>query len=245
MEGGKIVMRVALAEDEKVYSDTLWQYLERFGQERKIPMEIFSFSNGAQLIERFRGDWDLILLDIDMPGLNGLETARMIRDSDSQVLIIFITNLAQYAINGYEYNAFDYLLKPVQYPVFDMKMNLAFRQICQRNHKSILLNRDGEIFRVPLSHIYYIEIFSHRLRYHTAERDIEISSTRSLSELEKELRPEGFIRCHKSLLVNAQHIEHLKGGFLIVAGTELPVSRNRRKELLEALLELAKGGKAP
>lgn len=234
-------MRVAIAEDEKSYSHTLLQYLEQFGREKQLSMELFPFDNGAQMIEHFRGDWDLILLDIDMPGLNGLETAKMIRHSDPQVLIIFITNLAQYAINGYEYNAFDYLLKPVQYPVFSMKMSLALRQIQQRIQKSILLNRDGEFFRVPLNSIYYIEIFSHRLRYHTAEKEIEISSIRSLTELEEELRPEGFIRCHKSLLINTQYIEHVKGTSVVVAGTELPVSRNRRKELLMAMLARAKG----
>lgn len=235
-------MRIALAEDELYYANTLRQYLHQFGQEHQLELEIIAFSSGAQLVEQFRADWDLILLDIDMPGLNGLETARTIRHFDPEVLIVFITNLAQYAINGYEFNAFDYLLKPVQYPFFSMKMELVLRQLRQRSQKSLLLNRDGELFRLPLGHIRYIEIFSHRLLYHTINGDIEINSSSSLSQLEQELQPEGFVRCHKSLLVNTRYIEHIKGGTLTVSGIELPVSRSRRKALVLALLERAKGG---
>lgn len=236
-------MRIAIAEDEKRYSDQLQELLERFGTENQIEMQLFHFPNGAQLLENFRGGWDMVLLDVDMPTMNGMDTARALRQLDAELLIMFVTNLAQYALNGYEVQAFDYMLKPVSYPALAMKLQLALRILRQRESRSINLDRDGELFRVPLSHLCYVEIFSHRLCYHTLERNIDINSTRSLSELEQELGPHGFVRCHKSVLVNARFVDHIKGCTLTVAGEELPISKNRRSAVLGELLNHVKGGK--
>jgi len=102
-------MRIAIAEDETHSLAQLEEQLSRFGDENHIEIQIFSFPNGAQLLEQFRGGWDLILLDLDMPVMNGMEAARAVRRLDPDVLIMFITNLAQYALNGYEVQAFDYI----------------------------------------------------------------------------------------------------------------------------------------
>lgn len=235
-------MRIAIAEDEKRYSDQLQELLKKFGAENQIEMQLFSFSNGAELLEHFRGGWDMILLDMDMPTMNGMDTARAIRQVDQEVLIMFITNLAQYALNGYEVQAFDYMLKPVSYSALAMKLKLALRVLQKNEDRSIMLNQDGELFRVPLSHLYYVEIYSHRLCFHTMERDIDINSIRTLSDLEQELKPDGFVRCHKSILVNARYVDHIKGCALTVAGCEIPISKNRRGEVLKELLACAKGG---
>lgn len=184
----------------------------------------------------------MILLDVEMPAMNGMDTARSIRLVDQEVLIMFITNLAQYALNGYEVQAFDYMLKPVSYSALAMKLKLALRVLQKNEDHSIILNQDGELFRVPLSHLYYVEIYSHRLCFHTMERDIDINSTRTLSDLEQELKPDGFVRCHESILVNARYVDHIKGCALTVAGREIPISKNRRDEVLKELLACAKGG---
>lgn len=235
-------MRIAIAEDEKRCSDQLQELLGRFAAENQIEIQLFHFPNGAQLLECFRGSWDIILLDVDMPVMNGMDTARAIRRLDPEVLIMFITNLAQYALSGYEVQAFDYMLKPVNYPALAMKLKLALRILQKNMDRSVTLNQDGELFRIPLSHLYYIEIYSHRLCYHTMERDIDINSTRTLSELEQELKPDGFVRCHKSILVNARYVDHIKGCALTVAGREIPISKNRRGKVLKELLAYAKGG---
>lgn len=104
-------MRIAIAEDEKRYSDQLQEQLQRFGADNHIEMQLFPFQNGAELLEHFRSGWDMILLDVEMPVMNGMDTARAIRQIDPEVLIMFITNMAQYALNGYEVQAFDYMLK--------------------------------------------------------------------------------------------------------------------------------------
>jgi len=123
-----------------------------------------------------------------------------------------------------------------------MKLKLVLRVLGNNRERSITLDKNGELFRVPLSHLYYVEVYSHRLCYHTAERDIEVNSIRPLTELERKLQVDGFVRCHKSILVNARFVDHIKGCTLTVAGQEVPISKNRRSEVLKQLLSCAKGG---
>lgn len=232
-------MRVVIAEDEKIYSDQLRSYLERFALDSGQPMEVECFTSGAQLVERYRGAWDLLLLDVDMPGMNGLEAARMVRQSDPDVLIMFITNLAQYAIKGYEVGALDYLLKPVNYCALSMKLNTALRILRRNQDQYLMLTQDGGVIRLPLSRLHYVEAFSHQLHYHTEEGELVSTTTQSLSSLERELK--GFFRCHKGYLVNLRYVDEVRGDTLLVAGQELPVGRSRRKALMEALLDHVKG----
>lgn len=237
-------MRIVIAEDDPAFAIQLQEYLSRFGQENHQEMQVTVYSDGAELVDRYRYDADLLLLDVEMPSLSGLDAAKSIRASDPKVLIIFITNLAQYAIRGYEVSALDYVLKPVTYYALAMKLRLALRLIRQNEEQSILLSRDGDMVRIPLSHLFYIEIYSHRLCYHTTEGDILLTSVRTLSHLEEELQESGFIRCHKSYLINLRYVDALRSTSVLLNGQEIPVSRNRRGDVLQALLHYVKGGNA-
>lgn len=234
-------MRIAIAEDEQLYAEQLQMHLRHFAQESGEPIEVQRFVNGAELVERYRGNWDVLLLDVDMPGMNGLDAARSIRLFDPDVLILFITNLAQYAIRGYEVNALDYLLKPVSYYDLSMKMNAALRILRRNEEQFLLIAQDGGVTRLAISRLYYVEAFGHQLHYHTAQGKLVSTTVKTLSALEKET--ETFFRCHKGYLVNLRYVDEVRGSTLVVAGEELPVSRNRKKALLQALLEFAKGGR--
>lgn len=237
-------IHIIIAEDDPSFSAQVQSYLQQFAQENQLDLSVIAYSDGAELVEHYHGNGDILLLDVDMPGMDGLTAAKMIRKIDTSVQIIFITNLAQYAIRGYEVNALDYVLKPISYYALSMKLRLALRILRRNQEKSILLNRDGDVTRVPLSHLYYVEIYSHQLCYHTAEGDITLTTTRTLTMLEEELGQYGFVRCHKGLLINLRYVDTLQGTNVLVAGKWLPVSRNRRKAVLEALLNYAKGGRA-
>ncbi len=235
------MLRIAIAEDEPAFARELEDHLRRFAQEERIEIHIDTFPNGATLVERYSAEWDLLLLDVDMPAMNGIDTARSIRRRDADVLIMFITNLAQYAIQGYEVDALDYVLKPVSYYSLAMKLKKAARILRGRSGRSIMLGLDGEMVRLPLSRLYYVEVYGHQLRYHTADGELLQTGARSLAAVEKELEGDGFARCHNGYLVNLRYVESVTGTGVQVAGELLPISRYRRKAFLQALLNETKG----
>lgn len=114
MQKGK-AMRVAIIEDDEATRCQLVNYLQRYTRQYETEFQIQQFSDGIQLAENYRPIYDILLMDIEMAQLNGMETARRIRKFDEEVLIVFITNTAQYAIKGYEVGALDYILKPIPY----------------------------------------------------------------------------------------------------------------------------------
>lgn len=236
-------MRIAIAEDEPTFTKRLREYLDRFAGEHDISFDVDTFANGADLVNAYSHAqrWDLILLDVDMPNLDGLSTARCIRERDPDVLIMFITNLAQYAIKGYEVDALDYVLKPVSYYALAMKLDKAIRLARLNNDRSLLLTMDRDVVRVPLSRLYYIEVYDHKLVYHTADGEIRNTGAKSLSAVEEELSSDGFARCHSAYLVNLRYVDSIQGSSVLVMGQELPIARNRRKGFLQALLEHEKG----
>lgn len=138
-------MRVLIAEDEPDFARQMEQHLRRFAEENQLPLTMQTYGNGAELVEQYRPDWDILLLDVDMPGLDGISAARCIRGTDAEVIIIFVTNLAQYAICGYEVNALDYVLKPVNYYALSMKLKKALRYCRKSESKYLLLNRGGRL----------------------------------------------------------------------------------------------------
>ena len=119
------MIRVALLDDNQEDRKILMEYLRRFRIEENIQIEIASYDSGLEFLESYGGGYDVIFLDIEMPGLDGLEVSKEIRQMDEMAGIIFITNMAQYAICGYEVNAIDFMLKPVKYPNFSEKFKKA------------------------------------------------------------------------------------------------------------------------
>ena len=117
------MLNIAIVEDEKEMSNCLRDYLIKFFNEENISIDVSIFDNGNIFLEKYKLNYNLIFLDIKMPSIDGMEVAQKIRKIDKNVMIIFVTSLAQYAIKGYEVNAFDYILKPIDYYNFKLKMS--------------------------------------------------------------------------------------------------------------------------
>ena len=170
-----------------------------------------------------------------MKFMDGMSAAEEIRKVDSEVVIIFITNMAQYAIRGYAVDALDYVLKPVSYFAFSQRLNRAISRMKKRTDKTIMVNIKGGTVRINLANIFYIESQGHTLILHTILGDYETIGT--MKEMEEKLDGMSFCRGNKGYLINLQHVDSVQDGCAVVRGEQLVLSRARKKEFMECLTE--------
>lgn len=230
------MIRIAIAEDSESYRAQLLEYLHQYEREYGEQFQIVTYSDGLDIIEADLTDVDIILMDIQMTHLDGMSAAQQIRSRDKNIIIIFITNLAQYALQGYKVEALDYVLKPVQYFAFSQTLQKAVTRIkASRESKAFYLHvmRDNVMVRLDVESITYIESQDHKVIYHTKGRTIETRDT--LKNLEQRLEGRSFARCNNCYLVNLAYVEAVKENSVTVAGELLQISRPKRKAFMEAL----------
>lgn len=232
-------MRIAVVEDEKTYRNTLLSYLKQFQEETGLTIEIKEFENGNQIVWDYHSNYDAVFMDIEMPGMDGMEAARCIRKVDEQVVIVFITNVARYAVQGYEVGALDFIVKPVTYTSFKMKMQKIVRQTKRNRETSITLAKNDEMYKVPSSSVYYVEVCNHQLIYHTDQGEIAV--WKSLKSVEKSLESMHFAKCNSCYLVNLLHVQGVKKDSVFVEGDELKISRGRKAEFMKAVADYMGG----
>ena len=235
------MLKICVLEDEAAQMERMKAYLQKFQSEHAdFEYVLDAYKNAFDLLEHYKRDVDLLFLDIRVPDMSGMEVAHRIREADQNVMIIFVTNLTQYAIEGYSVNAFDYILKPLAYNSFSSKLERALRMLSygSRDITLDLRTRDG-VRRVSADSITYIEISNHDIIVHVGAEQIRQWGT--LSKLEAQLREAHFVRCSSSYLVNLKYVHKVRGDQLLVGGDTLSISRPRRKEFLNALAQY-KGG---
>ena len=228
--------RVLVVEDSPAAAAQLEGHLARFGEERG---EAFSVQVLGSALEFLSGhhEADLVFLDIDLPGINGMEAAGLWRVGHESTPMIFVTNLAQYAMQGYSVSALDFVLKPVSYRDFEPRMARALR-LMQRNAVSTLtLSVDGETHVVDLHEVVYVEVTRHTLNWHLAGTPgVALRSRGTMKALADELAPRGFCRVSASHLVNMGQVTRLGAGSVTMSdGCELTFSRTYKKSASEAL----------
>ena len=157
------------------------------------------------------------------------------REIDDDVILIFITNLAQYAIDGYTVKAYDYIIKPFSYYDFCLKINALLNSNLLDNSKKIIVKSEGKQIILPLKQIYYIEVNNHTLIYHSSKGDFV--SIGSLGELSKSLSQNYFSLCNSCYLINLRYVETISGFDVIVHGTTLAISRPKKKQFINDLNE--------
>ena len=231
--GGVKVIRIAIVEDDEKYARQLTDFLHRYEQEEKTSFEIKRFRDGDEITEKYRAAFDIILMDVQMQFMDGISAAEEIRKTDSEVVIIFITNMRQYVLRGYAVDAMDYVLKPINYFAFAQRIRRALGRVEKRVHKQVTLDIRSGVLRVDVSDIYYVESQRNFLIYHTCIGDYE--SLSSMKEAENSLLPYNFFRGNKGYLINLAHVGGVNENDAIVHGEALLLSRRRKKQFLEAL----------
>ena len=227
------MIRIAIVEDEEEYIQQLTDYLQEYQKNSKEEIAVTVYRDGDEITSKYKSQFDIILMDIQMKFINGMTAAQEIRNVDSSVVIIFITNMAQYAIRGYAVDALDYVLKPVSYFAFSQRLNRAISRMKKREQKVITVNIKGGAVRINIANIYYIESQGHNLVLHTILGDYESAGT--MKEGEEKLQDLNFCRGNKGYLINLQHVDGIQDGCAVVKGEPLLLSRSRKKEFMEAL----------
>lgn len=165
-----MIIKTAIVEDELDCARELKEYLNRFAEccGRELFFNVTFFKNGDVFCKNYTPDYDIIFMDIKMPSLNGMETAKYLRKIDSRVTLVFVTNMRQYALQGYDVDARDYILKPLDYSEFEYHMKKIMSYLSKREGRDIVLSFMDEKVRIAVYDIYYIEVQGHNLVYHTA-----------------------------------------------------------------------------
>ncbi len=186
---------------------------------------------------------DLILTDIQMPDLSGLDFFRSLKDKP---LVIFTTAYKEYALDSYELEAVDYLLKPIPFPRFVQAINKVTERLSLRRQASsqeaskterkdyFMVKADYKLYRVDFASIIYIEGQSEYVTFHLKEKK-RITAYYSLKKLEEELPTDKFVRIHKSYIVSIANIEAVEGNMVLIAGQRLSIGKNYKELLLERL----------
>lgn len=178
----------------------------------------------------------LLFLDINMPRLSGIG---LVKALPHPPLVIFTTAYPEYALEGFELEAVDYLLKPISLERFLKAMNKARRLIAaQEVHESpsfLLLQADRKLYRVPLEEILYLEAYGDYVKVHTSKQ-LYVPKT-TLNQLEEELPESIFVRVHRSYLIALSKIKYMEGNFVVISEEKIPVGRSYREELLKRLQE--------
>lgn len=225
------MVNIAIVEDEAPATRMLQTILETYANENGVTFRITCFEDAVSFLTHYKKGFDIVFMDVELPFLNGMDAAFKLREFDKQIIIIFVTNMTQYAVRGYEVDALYYILKPINYQNTVFKLKRALSILSNNGGSEVVLRQANGLIRLSTQTLVYVEINSHKLLYHTEEETYIAYG--SLSEVEKQLRPHAFFRCNSCYLVNARYIASISGFMVtLLGGGQLKISHPKKKQFM-------------
>ena len=222
-------MKIAICDDEQIFLDKLKELLEKYSVTHQIQMEIEEYNTAEQFLKEISNEYDLILLDVRLDQANGIDVAKELRARKIDSMIIYISAYLEMAPRGYEVQAFRYILKNDLDQVLEYTMNDALAEL-RRRRKEYEIKTQGQTECIPLANILYFASFKRYVEIYTADRTYK--QYRKMYELEQELEEQGFLRIHKSYLVNMRYISYIKNREIYLKdGTVLPCSKKEYQNI--------------
>lgn len=229
------MLRIAVVEDDAAQSDRMKKHLQDFLADKERTYTIDVYDNAVDFLDKYKNPYDIVLMDIEMPRMNGLEAAKKLRAMDEMVILIFVTKMSQFAINGYEVSAIGYILKPVNAYSLYVHMQKALNILSANTEKKIVLQMKQGIVSFSTRKLIYIEVSGHKLNYHLRGEVHEAYG--KLTDEEEKLKDYHFSRCSSAFLVNLAYVRAIIGNTVYLSsGAELPVSRGMKKSFTDAYI---------
>ena len=236
------MLGIAVVEDDREQAALLEAHIRRYAGEHRFSVSVDVFYDAVTFLEKYSQEYQMVFMDIKMPMLDGMDAAHLLRERDGKVILVFVTTMRQYAIQGYDVNASDFIVKPVAYPEFALKFTRLLGKVDWRalsTGQDVFIKTENSFVRLSPADIHYVEVKGHYCVYHTAGG--EYRRYQALKSAEAALPAESFARCNNFLLVNLAHVDKVEGMSVFVAGEELQISHPKRKAFVEALIRFAEG----
>ena len=232
------MIHIAICDDEKHMSDHIRAMASDFFRKKNREIQLRTFSSGEELLS-YDGQIDILFLDIQMKGMDGIETARKLRDSKFRGFLIFITVLKEMVFQSFEVQAYDYLVKPVEEKQFEKTMERLYTSMQNASEDSLLVQKGYEGRIIREEEIVFCEIIDRKIYLNLASGEV-VDYYERIENLETKLGSH-FFRCHRSYLINLKHLKGYKNGTACMDnGKEVPVSRLRSKEFSSVVLQYMK-----
>lgn len=230
------MLHIAICDDEKKFVCDLQDLLNRYMLETGEEIKITVYYDGLELIEKYDTTIDLIFLDIKMNHVNGLKAAMNVRKKDNQVGIIFLTTFPQYGLEGYKYQAVNYIIKPIKYTRLKLELDQWRKRYCAEESPFITVANDSGKYKVYLKNLRYIETFNRNLLLHVQNE--KIICYKNMKQMECALSEKIFFRCHTSYIINLAYVKNVKVKELqveLITGEVIPISQPKRKIFMERI----------
>ena len=234
-------MRIAICDDDEWELFQLQKLLKEYQLSREISADCRFFHNSTDfLCEIEGGEYDVILLDVLMPGINGVQAARELREMDKNVKIIFVSSSPEFALESYSVGAYYYLIKPIDANALFPLLDKAVSELMIQQEQGFVLKNRKCVVKVPFQRLAYVEVINKTVSFHLADGTVH-EITAALADFEEKLlsRPE-FFKTHRSYLVNLGHVEAIRGNCVMTKnGESIPISRQRRSLVQDAYVRFS------
>ena len=230
---GEIMLKIAICDDEPLFCRLLEEKLEARLNASGLPFRVFRYSSGEQLPMT---GYNILFLDIRMPGINGMELARRLRENGNSCAIIFITVIKEQVFDAFEVEAVDYLCKPLDDIRLSHALDRAIRYVGERDSRMLLVRTGSRLRSIRMDDILYCEVINRKVLLHLRTGGEVVEYYSRLSDVEKQLDSR-FLKCHRSYLVNLDHLsECSKNTLTLTGGVQIPLSESHRRSYMEQML---------
>ena len=236
---------VVILEDDPEDSNRLEEFIHRFAMEHHTKIAVSVFRDGIELLEHMDSGYDILFMDIELLQMNGMKTARKIRQLDAWIPIVFVTNMAQYAIKGYEVDAVGFMVKPISYYPFENNMQKALKR-CKQNmgggEDYVIAISVNQFKRVHIDEIVYIIKDKNYIVYMLSNGE-EVRERGVMKDVEERFRNTTIKKCASGCLVNLKYVTKKEKNAVYLPNTAFTITRTCKDSFIEALMDYLRGGR--